>query len=596
MPVSECSFVLESLFEDLMRDPWRVENKKRPIRTSGQAVQIATHLMEIAFGRNGGRILSFVGGPCTMGPGQVASLEKKDALRSHADLEKKKAPYVEDAIQFYTDLAAKLNSIHVVLDAFVCSLDQVGLMEMSHCILKTGGLIVMGESFNQSLFKESLRRVFTRISSNAFDSEQKQDQGALNTLAQDEGLLAMGFGGSVEVLTSRDIKLNGCIGPCSSLPNKTSDSRVSDTVIGEGGAYAWNLGAVTDQTTLAFYFEMNGSVSESNTSQAPPQQQPQPPMSSNPMMSMNNDYLNSPPQGHQHHHHRRRVVQFLTHYFNAAGRPRLRVTTVSGPWMEGSLDNAQNKQMVAASFDQECAAALMARLSIFKTKQEDLPTVVRWLDRSLIRLCGKFGTYQESQPSTFSLGPEFRIFPQFMFHLRRSPFLQHVNASPDEGTYLQSTLCRESVSNCLIMIQPSLLSYSFQGPPQPALLDASSIRPDAILLLDTFFHVVIYHGEKIAAWRNQGFAESEEHTNFRDLLYAPQNDAQMIMENRFPAPKYVLCDQGKSEARFVLARLNPSITHHNADGSSGYGSQPIFTDDVSLRVFMDHLVNLACAP
>jgi hypothetical protein len=28
-----------------------------------------------------------------------------------------------------------------------------------------------------------------------------------------------------------------------------------------------------------------------------------------------------------------------------------------------------------------------------------------------------------------------------------------------------------------------------------------SIRPDVILLLDTFFHVVVFHGETIAAWK-----------------------------------------------------------------------------------------------
>jgi len=88
--------------------------------------------------------------------------------------------------------------------------------------------------------------------------------------------------------------------------------------------------------------------------------------------------------------------------------------------------------------------------------------------------------------------------------------------------------------NSLVMIQPTLLSYSFNGPPQPALLDAESVRPDTILLLDTFFHVVVFHGETIAAWREQGYHEQEEHAAFRSLLEAPQADAQMIMDNRFP--------------------------------------------------------------
>lgn len=49
---------------------------------------------------------------------------------------------------------------------------------------------------------------------------------------------------------------------------------------------------------------------------------------------------------------------------------------------------------------------------------------IRWLDRSLIRLCSKFGDYQKDSPSSFSLSPRLSIFPQFMFHLRRSQFVQ----------------------------------------------------------------------------------------------------------------------------------------------------------------------------
>ena len=49
---------------------------------------------------------------------------------------------------------------------------------------------------------------------------------------------------------------------------------------------------------------------------------------------------------------------------------------------------------------------------------------IRWLDRSLIRLCSRFGDYQKDSPSSFSLSPRLSIFPQFMFHLRRSQFVQ----------------------------------------------------------------------------------------------------------------------------------------------------------------------------
>jgi protein transport protein SEC23 len=284
--------------------------------------------------------------------------------------------------------------------------------------------------------------------------------------------------------------------------------------------------------------------------------------------------------------HKRRYFQFLTTYQTPYGRTHLRVSTVSGPWQADPNDSAA----IAQSFDQEAAATLLARLAVHRCESEEIADVMRWLDRSLIRLCAKFASYKKDDPTSFRLPAEFGIYPQFMFHLRRSKFLQNFNSSPDEQAYYRHILFRETTSNSLIMLQPSLLSYSFNGPPQPALLDATSVRPDTILLLDSFFHVIVFHGETIAAWKAQGYQHQEEHVNFRNLLEAPQNDAQMIMKNRFPVPRYIVCEQHKSEARFLLSMLNPSVTHHTTDGTSG---QTIFTDDVSLRVFMEHLIKLA---
>ena len=65
-------------------------------------------------------------------------------------------------------------------------------------------------------------------------------------------------------------------------------------------------------------------------------------------------------------------------------------------------------------------------------------------------------------------------------------------------------LNREGVTGSLVMIQPTLLSYSFSGP-EPALLDVSSILPDRILLLDTYFVVVVFHGSTVAQWRKAGY-------------------------------------------------------------------------------------------
>eukprot|EP00638_Chattonella_subsalsa_P004914 CAMPEP_0117736372 /NCGR_PEP_ID=MMETSP0947-20121206/1889_1 /TAXON_ID=44440 /ORGANISM="Chattonella subsalsa, Strain CCMP2191" /LENGTH=741 /DNA_ID=CAMNT_0005551647 /DNA_START=307 /DNA_END=2532 /DNA_ORIENTATION=- len=532
LPVSDCSFVLESVLEELQRDPWPVPSDQRAQRCTGTALSIAAGLLESAFARRGARIMLFVQGPPTVGPGAVVQRAKSESIRSHTDLQKGTATLHKAACKFYAGVAERAVASAHVVDVFACSLDQIGLLEMRTVVEKTGGLMVMGDSFGQSVFKESVRRLFRRTPDDA---------------NADAGQLTMGFAATVECLTSREFKVQGAIGPCSSL--KKTGPNVSENVIGQGGTYAWSMGGVNPTSTLAFYFEI---ANQGNT----------------PLPA-----------------HKRRYIQFVTQYQHASGRYRLRSTTLCGAWHNDANDTGP----LARGFDQEASAVLMARLAVQRTETEEIGDILRWLDRSLIRLCARFAEYRKDEPQSFRLTPEFSIYPQFMFHLRRSQFLQQFNFSPDESAYHRGILIQENTTNSLVMIQPSLISYSFKAPPQPVLLDANSVQPDTILLLDTFFHVVLFHGETIAAWREQGYQNDENHVNFRNLLLAPQADAQMIMDSRFPVPRYIVCDQHKSGERYLMARLNPSITHN----TEGAGGQRIFTDDVSLRVFMEHLMKLS---
>lgn len=72
-------------------------------------------------------------------------------------------------------------------------------------------------------------------------------------------------------------------------------------------------------------------------------------------------------------------------------------------------------------------------------------------------------------------------------------------------------LNRENVANSVVMIQPSLISYSFHSDAQPVLLDVVAIAADRILLLDSYFTVVVFHGSTIAQWRKAGYHEQPEH-------------------------------------------------------------------------------------
>uniref|UniRef100_A0A8C1S0G1 Protein transport protein SEC23 n=1 Tax=Cyprinus carpio TaxID=7962 RepID=A0A8C1S0G1_CYPCA len=529
-PVQKIDMNLTDLLGELQRDPWPVTQGKRPLRSLGVALSIAVGLLECTFPNTGARIMAFIGGPATQGPGMVVGDELKTPIRSWHDIEKDNAKFMKKATKHYEALANRAAANGHIIDIYACALDQTGLLEMKCCTNHTGGYMVMADSFNTSLFKQTFQRVFTK---------------------DEQGSFKMAFAGTLEIKTSREIKISGAIGPCVSLNAK--GPCVSENEIGTGGTSQWKICGLDPNTTLAFYFEV---VNQHNA----------------PI-----------PQGG------RGAVQYVTQYQHSSGQRRIRVTTVARNW----ADAQTQIQSIAASFDQEAAAILMARLAIYRAETEEGPDVLRWLDRQLIRLCQKFGDYHKDDPNSFRFSETFSLYPQFMFHLRRSPFLQVFNNSPDESTYYRHQFMRQDLTQSLIMVQPILYAYSFNGPPEPVLLDSSSILPDRILLMDTFFQIVIYHGETVSQWRKAGYQDMPEYENFRHLLQAPVDDAQELLHTRFPMPRYIDTEHGGSQARFLLSKVNPSQTHNNMYAWGQESGAPILTDDVSLQVFMDHLKKLA---
>ncbi|KAL7219760.1 hypothetical protein ACSBR2_012761 [Camellia fascicularis] len=530
LPASECEYTLDSLLDELGTDQWPVAPGNRALRCTGAALSIAGGLLGACSAGTAARIIALVGGPCTEGPGTIVSKDLSDPVRSHKDLDKDAAPYFKKAVQFYEELAKQLVSQGHVLDLFASALDQVGVAEMKIAIERTGGLVVLAESFGHSVFKDSFKRVFE-------DGEQS---------------IGLSFNGTLEINCSKDIKIQGIIGPCTSLEKK--GPAVANTVIGQGNTTSWKMCGLDKSICLTVFFDISSS------------EKPDPSGNLNPML----------------------YIQILTSYQIPDGQTRLRVTTISRRW----IDSAASSEELVQGFDQEAAAVVMARLTSHKMEIEEGFDATRWLDRNLIRLCSKFGDYRKDDSTSFTLNPCFSLFPQFMFNLRRSQFVQVFNNSPDETAYFRMLLNRENITNAAVMIQPSLISYSFNSLPAPALLDVASISADRILLLDSYFSIVIFHGMTIAQWRNMGYQNQSEHKAFAQLLQAPHDDAQMIIRDRFPVPRLVICDQHGSQARFLLAKLNPSATYSNAHEMAA-GTEMIFTDDVSLQVFFEHLQRLA---
>jgi len=541
MPVSECDLALNALLGDLKsevqaipkRRSWRKCNTPvasmeqaelhRPQRCTSTALSVATALLEATCSQSCARVCLLVGGPCTTGPGRVVGEDLADHMRSHRDLERDtpQARHVKPALSHYAKLASRAVDSGFAVDIFACCLDQVGLHEMRPLAEKSGGYMVMSDSFSMNVFKDSFLKMF------------ECDQ---------YGYLKQGFNAKLEMFASRDIQCCGAIGSLASLRKRSP--LVSDTELAEGGTCLWAMGSLDRNSSVAFYFDV--AIAQASSVLAGKQS----------------------------------CLQFQTNYLHASGQRRVRVTTVACRHADVHSNN------ISLGFDQEVAAVLVAKYAAIKCDNEDAGDVVRWLDRMLIRMVSKFADYRRDDPTSFNLGHEMACFPQIMYHLRRSNFLRTFGTSPDETAYYRTLLVREGTLNALCMIQPALLQYSFDGQAQPVLLDSRSLKPDVMLLMDDFFHVVVWRGEKIQAWFDAGYQDQEEYANFKALLQTPAIDARQILSDRFPVPKFVQTNAGGSQARFLTSKVNPA-----SECQEGM-AMTLMTDDVSLKVFMEHLIKL----
>ena len=123
----------------------------------------------------------------SQGPGQVVNDELKEPIRSHHDLDKDQAKYMKKAIKHYEALANRAAVNGHAIDMYSCALDQTGLMEAKSVCNLTGGHMVMGDSFNSSLFKQTFQRVFSKDANDHFK---------------------MAFNATMEVKCSRELKVS----------------------------------------------------------------------------------------------------------------------------------------------------------------------------------------------------------------------------------------------------------------------------------------------------------------------------------------------------------------------------------------------------
>lgn len=116
------------------------------------------------------------------------------------------------------------------------------------------------------------------------------------------------------------------------------------------------------------------------------------------------------------------------------------------------------------------------------------------------------------------------------------------------------------------------------------------MKPNVILMLDCFFYVCIWKGDTIDKWEVARYQDSPEFENFKGLLEAPLEDAKYIMQERFPMPRFFITKPGDTNERKILSKVNPSSLNQ-ANSTVAEGN--FFTEDVSLNLFMQHLIRMA---
>jgi protein transport protein SEC23 len=106
--------------------------------------------------------------------------------------------------------------------------------------------MILTDIFTSSMYKQSFLRVFDK---------DEQDN------------LLMGFNASLEVLTTKELKVTGLIGHAVSMNKKSSS--VGETECGIGNTCSWKMCGIDPSSTYGIYFEIAGQSGPNQMQQGP---------------------------------------------------------------------------------------------------------------------------------------------------------------------------------------------------------------------------------------------------------------------------------------------------------------------------------------
>lgn len=573
---ADADAALLPLLDEIAPDPWPTPHGQRPQRAAGVAVAVAAQLCCLNKVPANGRIVVCLSGPCTKGDGAVVGTELAQPIRQFKEIRSGTAPLFEKARAFYDGVADTLTGATkskekdaaaaavanmpagcVAVDLYTAALDQTGVAEFQPLVERSGGSLLVSESFKWPMSRGALLAMLGSTDAcyeepgvNHLGEQTFNPDHVRGVPAIPDGVarpaLHMSYNVTMEVVTSGDLTVSGMVGPMASIhkmtasvtrPQKASSlivrgaGALSDlqAVFGAAETSAWRAGSLSDRDTVALYFDVSREAPAEG--RVPP-----------------------------------RLVQIITSYTDATGSARVRVSTASNEVLIAPSASHYIAPLPPPQqgfrFDQAAATVLLSRLACRMFEDtHGTPQTLRWLDKILIRALKRYGEYRTGDPTSLKLVDAVSLLPGFFFHLRRSELIQVFNASPDETAYFRHHFTRAPHEDAILMLQPSLLEWAVSGAQRPVPLDTASVKNDNVVVLDAFFTVAVHYGTSVADWRNRGFMDDPQYPHIRPLVTTPLIVGRQLASARFPPARLIVCDQNGSAARFVKFRLNPSLTH-----------------------------------
>lgn len=623
---------------------YKTTDTYKPIRSTGLSQFIIAYLLsQFTFKGFMGKVSIFTSGPGTLQPGRIVSHLPGSNIRSHHDILKVNAPDFSSSSKFYQVLgyiatghsfessykAVNLVSNNITdfpepallsprfsFDIYAGSLDQIGVYELKPMILTTCGQIFLCESFSTPHFKKLLKKTI-----NQAIATDKIKYNCKLTVSTSPGM-------KVQKLISHGSRLASFYEENTKY-NHLRNNKISDTIdefdsSTEKSNFTnqwWFNKLHENDDTLAIYFEAETVSSSSKL----------------------ND-LNGIKQVY---------IQYKLKYWN--GRKwNLRITTIVKPttlsilsknqvkMTDGTMRLVNSKSSIIKerelikSFDYGCWMILLSRLMINKIDKglgyEDVASVIKKADTALVRLLHYFGGISIDQsngdgfnPYTklmtiYKMNENFKKIPSLMYNLRRNPQLINIfNSSPDETAYYHYLFMRANTEFSKIMIEPRSFNLNNDGTYKPTNFDASILKQagNNIIIMDSVFNITIYYC--------QANILELHHSNNDEKIYDDNEDSDIRLPldfikntllkepiNRNIEPKYVLTQKGHSQARFLVARLNPEMGSLEPEGiakEKGFFNSmfkklsindekdifkydTIMTEEISLKNYYDGLVKL----